>query len=57
MILSCTHTPESRVIPFEGIENARDMGGLVMEDGRKVQGGKLIRAATSPGLPMPTWTS
>ena len=37
--------PRQRVITFEGIENAREMGGLVMQDGRTVRFGRLIRSA------------
>lgn len=33
-----------RIIHFEAIENARDLGGLVMQDGRKVRPGLLIRS-------------
>lgn len=33
-----------RAIAFEGIENARDMGGLVMQDGRTIRSGKLLRS-------------
>ena len=33
-----------RVIKFEGVDNARDMGGLVMQDGRTVCFGKLVRS-------------
>jgi len=36
---------QERVIKFEGIENGRDMGGLVMQDGRSVSFGKLVRSA------------
>ena len=34
-----------RRISFEGISNARDLGGLVTADGRKVRSGFLIRSA------------
>ena len=37
--------PRQRVIAFEGIENARDMGSLVMQDGRTVRFDMLIRSA------------
>ena len=37
--------PRQRVVTFEGIENARDMGGLVMQDGRRVRFDMLIRSA------------
>lgn len=33
-----------RAIAFEGIENARDMGGLAMPDGRRVLTGMLVRS-------------
>ena len=45
LLSSCTHTPKDRTIPFEGIENAREMGGLVMQDGRTIRPGKLVRSA------------
>lgn len=44
MICSCTPTPKDRTIPFEGIENARELGGLVMQDGRTIRTGKLVRS-------------
>ena len=45
MILSsCAHTPTDRTIPFEGIENARELGGLVVQDGRSIRPGKLVRS-------------
>lgn len=34
-----------RVVNFEGIENGRDMGGLVMQDGRRVRFDMLLRSA------------
>ena len=33
------------LLPFKGILNARDLGGYVMKDGRKVREGLLLRAA------------
>ena len=36
--------PTDRTIPFEGIENARELGGLTMKDGRSVRRGLLIRS-------------
>ena len=45
LLSSCAHTPKDRTIPFEGIENAREMGGLVMQDGRSIRPGKLVRSA------------
>ena len=44
MLASCTHTPKDRTVSFEGIENARDLGGLVMQEGRAIVPGKLIRS-------------
>ena len=44
MLSSCHHTPKDRIIPFEGIENARELGGLVMEDGRSIRWGELVRS-------------
>ena len=44
MISSCTTNPKDRTIPFEGIENARELGGLVMQDGRSIRWGKLVRS-------------
>ena len=43
MISACTHSPQDRTIPFEGIENARELGGLVMQDGRSIRLGTLVR--------------
>ena len=37
--------PRERVIKFEGIENGRDMGGLVMQDGRTIRYDMLVRSA------------
>ena len=36
--------PRERVIAFEGIENGRDMGGLVMQDGRTIRFDMLVRS-------------
>ena len=44
MISACTHCPQDRTIPFEGIENARELGGLVMPDGRSIRLGTLVRS-------------
>jgi len=44
MISSCTPSPKDRTIPFEGIENARELGGLIMQDGRSICWGKLVRS-------------
>ena len=45
VLTGCTSTQKERTIAFEGIENARDLGGLVMQDGRKIRPGKLVRSA------------
>ncbi len=37
--------PQDRTIAFEGIENARELGGLQMQDGRTIVPGKLVRSA------------
>lgn len=44
MLASCTHTSNERTIPFKGIENGRELGGLVMQDGRSILPGKLVRS-------------
>ena len=44
VITSCHHTPKDRIIPFEGIENGRELGGLVMQDGRSIRWGQLVRS-------------
>ncbi len=52
MLTSCTNgtvdnpvvAPRQRVINFEGVANARDMGGLVMQDGRTVRFDMLVRS-------------
>lgn len=33
MLSACSPTPKERVLHFDGIENARELGGLVMQDG------------------------
>lgn len=38
-----SYIPKDRIIQFEGIENARELGGLVMQDGRSISWGKLVR--------------
>lgn len=43
MLLSSPIIQAQRTIAFEGIENARDMGGLVMQNGRVIHSGMLIR--------------
>ncbi len=49
MLVACTNKPDSapqdRTIAFEGIENARELGGLQMQDGRTIVPGKLVRSA------------
>ena len=44
LLLACNTTPKDRTIKFEGIENARELGGLKMQDGRIIKEGKLIRS-------------
>lgn len=44
MISACNTAPKDRTIPFEGIENARELGSLKMQDGRTIKEGKLIRS-------------
>lgn len=39
-----------RIIPLTGVENARDLGGLVTRDGRRVAGGVFVRSAALDGL-------
>lgn len=41
---NATESTRKRVIAFEGIENGRDMGGLVMQDGRMVRFDMLVRS-------------
>ena len=36
---------QQQFIPVNGIINARDLGGYIMQDGRKLRDGVLIRAA------------
>ena len=43
MTFSAQVAHSQRAIAFEGIENARDMGGLVMQDGQTVRTGMLVR--------------
>ena len=45
MLSGCCSSPKERTIKFEGIENARELGGLVMPDGRTIRAGKLVRSA------------
>jgi len=44
VLSACSPSPQDRTIAFEGIENARELGGLVMQDGRTVLPGKLVRS-------------
>ena len=44
MLTSCHQTPKDRILSFEGIENGRELGGLVMQDGRSIRWGKLVRS-------------
>ena len=44
MTLSAQVAHSQRAIAFDGIENARDMGTLLMHDGRVVRTGMLIRS-------------
>lgn len=45
VLAGCTSAPKDRTIAFEGIENARELGGLQMQDGRTIRAGKLVRSA------------
>ncbi len=45
VLAGCCSSPIERTLAFEGIENARELGGLVMQDGRTVRAGKLVRSA------------
>ena len=44
MFSSCSQTPKDRTIPFERIENGRELGGLVMQDGRSIRHGMRVRS-------------
>ena len=44
LLVSCSQAPKDRTIPFEKIENGRELGGLVMQDGRSIRPGKLVRS-------------
>ena len=45
MVLSaCSTAPKDRILVFDGIENARELGGLVMQDGRTIREGVLVRS-------------
>lgn len=41
---ACHPAPKDRILTFDGIENARELGGLVMQDGRAIRWGKLVRS-------------
>ena len=45
VLAGCSSAPKDRTIAFEGIENARELGGLQMQDGRTIRAGKLVRSA------------
>lgn len=44
VISACSPAPRDRTLSFEGIENARELGGLVMQDGRSIRRGALVRS-------------
>ena len=44
ILSACNPTTKDRTIPFESIENGRELGGLVMQDGRSIRWGKLVRS-------------
>jgi len=44
ILTACNPASGHRTIPFEGIENGRDLGGLLVEDGRTIRTGLLIRS-------------
>ena len=44
MLTACNQALKDRTINFDGIENARELGGLMMQDGRTVRSGKLVRS-------------
>ena len=45
VLAGCSSAPKDRTVAFEGIENARELGGLEMQDGRRIRAGKLVRSA------------
>ena len=45
VLAGCSTSPKDRTVAFEGIENARELGGLQMQDGRTIRAGKLVRSA------------
>lgn len=44
VISACSPAPLDRTLSFEGIENARELGGLVMQDGRSIRRSALVRS-------------
>ena len=44
MLSSCAKKPIERTILFERIENGRELGGLIMPDGRSIRHGMLVRS-------------
>lgn len=44
VISACSPAPLDRTLSFEGIENARELGGLVVQDGRSIRRGALVRS-------------
>ena len=44
VLSACSTAPKDRTIVFDGIENARELGGLVMQDGRTIRAGRLVRS-------------
>ena len=43
-LCACSTAPKDRTLTFDGIENARELGGLVMQDGRTIRCGMLVRS-------------
>lgn len=44
MPMPMIHTDTDRFVAFESIENGRELGGLAMRDGRKIQHNRLVRS-------------
>ena len=44
VLSACSTAPKDRTLVFDGIENARELGGLVMQDGRTIREGVLVRS-------------
>ena len=44
VLSACSTAPKDRTLVFDGIENARELGGLVMQDGRTIRSGMLVRS-------------